>query len=98
MATKPAERQKERRLTPLWIISLFVSLTEVVLGTAVTQTVGGVQIALTAFVMSFPLLVASAFFAIFSGVAHGSSILQANMAASIRLCSLGRLRRRNLER
>ena len=50
--------------TPLWIISLFVSLTEVVLGTAVTQTVGGVQIALTAFVMSFPLLVASAFFAI----------------------------------
>jgi hypothetical protein len=64
MATKPGASSKERRLTPLWIVSLFVSFTELVLGTAVTQTMGGVQVALAAFVIFFPLLVASAFFAI----------------------------------
>jgi hypothetical protein len=36
-----------RPLTPLWIVSLFLTLTETVLGVAVTQTAGGVQIALT---------------------------------------------------
>jgi hypothetical protein len=49
-------------MTPLWVISLFVSLTEVVTGIAVTKAEGGIQIALTAFVIAFPLLVASAFF------------------------------------
>ena len=53
-----------RTLTPLWVISLFVSLTEAVLAAAVTQTSGGVQVALTAFVLIFPLLIASGFFAI----------------------------------
>jgi hypothetical protein len=43
-----------RTLTPLWIVSLFLTLTETVLGVAVTQTVGGVQIALTVFVLGFP--------------------------------------------
>jgi len=52
------------KITPLWIIASFVSFTEVVLGIAVTQVDGGIQIALTAFVITFPLLVASAFFLI----------------------------------
>lgn len=42
----------------------FVTLTEAVLGYALTQVSGGVQIALTVFVISFALLVASAFFLI----------------------------------
>jgi len=53
-----------RVVTPLWIIALFVSLTEAALGIAVTQTINGIQIALTVFVIVFPLLIAGAFFAI----------------------------------
>lgn len=51
-------------MTPLWVISLFVSLTEVVTGIAVTQASGVTQTALTMFVIAFPLLVAGAFFTI----------------------------------
>jgi hypothetical protein len=51
-------------LTPLWVISLFVSLTETTLGIAATKTGGGVQVALTAFVIAFPIFVACAFFAV----------------------------------
>lgn len=50
------------KITPLWIIASFVSFTEVVLGIAVAQVNGGVQVALTAFVIIFPLLIAGAFF------------------------------------
>jgi hypothetical protein len=50
-------------MTPLWVISLFLSLTEVVLGVAATRTSGGVQVALVAFVIAFPTAVATAFFA-----------------------------------
>ncbi|MGK7894367.1 MAG: hypothetical protein AB4372_12280 [Xenococcus sp. (in: cyanobacteria)] len=50
--------------SPLWVISLFVSLTEVVTGIAVIQATGGIQIALTAFVILFPLLIATIFFLI----------------------------------
>jgi hypothetical protein len=64
MIVKPETASKERRLTPLWIISLFVGLTEAVLAAAVTQTTGGVQVALAGFVMVFPLLIATAFFAV----------------------------------
>jgi hypothetical protein len=64
MAAKAAMPAKGRSLTPLWIISLFVSLTEAVLAAVVTQTTGSVQIALLWFVIIFPLLVATAFFAI----------------------------------
>lgn len=64
MVAKPGTASKERRLTPLWIISLFVGLTEAVLAAAVTQTTGSVQIALAGFVMFFPLLIAAAFFAV----------------------------------
>ncbi len=49
--------------TPLWVISLFVPLTEVMSGIAATQTSGSIQVALTAFVIAFPLLIAGAFFA-----------------------------------
>ena len=52
------------KVTPLWIVAAFVTLTEAVLGFAVTQVEGGVQVALTVFVISFALLVASAFFLI----------------------------------
>lgn len=52
------------RITPLWIVAAFVTLTEAVLGYAVTQTQGCVQIALTVFVISFALLVFGAFFVV----------------------------------
>lgn len=50
------------RVTPLWIVATFVTLTETVLGLALTQVAGGVQVALTVFVIGFALLVATAFF------------------------------------
>ena len=58
-ASRPKAKQP---LTPLWVISLFISLTETVLGVALTKTAGGVQEALVAFVIVFPLLIASGFF------------------------------------
>ena len=51
-------------ISPLWVIALFVSLTEVVAGLTVSQAKEGIQIALVVFVIGFPLLVAAAFFAI----------------------------------
>jgi hypothetical protein len=57
-------RSPAKQLTPLWVISLFVSLTEAVLGISATKTAGGVQVALTAFVIAFPVLIAGAFFAV----------------------------------
>jgi hypothetical protein len=59
--TKPPAGTK---VTPLWIVAAFVTLTETILGFAVTQVIGGVQVALTVFVISFALLVAGAFFLI----------------------------------
>jgi len=59
----PSERTAGRKMTPLWVISIFVSLTEVVLGVAASKTAGGIQVALIGFVMVFPLLIAGAFFA-----------------------------------
>lgn len=50
------------KMTPLWVISLFLSLTEVVAGVAVTQTTGTIQVALVAFVIIFAVLVAVMFF------------------------------------
>jgi CheY-like chemotaxis protein len=50
--------------TPLWVISLFVSLTEVITGVAATQITGNLQEALIVFVIAFPLFIASAFFII----------------------------------
>jgi hypothetical protein len=53
-----------RAMTPLWVIALFISLTETVLGVAATRVSGNLQIALTVFVIGFPLLIAGGFFAI----------------------------------
>jgi hypothetical protein len=39
-----AKKSSGRVLTPLWVISLFVSLTEITLGAVTTQTTGGVQV------------------------------------------------------
>ena len=57
-------KKQAGKITPLWIVATFVSLTEAVLGIALTQVTGGVQVALTCFVIVFALLVASAFFII----------------------------------
>jgi hypothetical protein len=56
-------RAGRRPITPLWTIALFVTFSETVLGVAAAQTQGGVQVALTCFVICFPLLVAVAFYA-----------------------------------
>lgn len=52
------------KITPLWIVASFLSLTEIILGYALVHVVGSVQIALTVFVIGFPTLVAVAFFII----------------------------------
>jgi len=64
MTTVEPKATPSRPLTPLWVISLFVSLTEAVLSLAVTQTTGGIQVTLTIFVVTFPVFVAAAFFAV----------------------------------
>jgi hypothetical protein len=56
--------QPSKIINPLWIISIFFSFTEVALGYVVFNTTGGIQIALTCFVIGFPILVAAAFFAL----------------------------------
>lgn len=60
----PQRNPRRSSMTPLWVISIFVSLCEVVAGLAVTQAQGGVQVTLTVFVVVFPVLVAAAFFVI----------------------------------
>lgn len=53
-----------KALNPLWIISLFLTVSEVAAGTAATQTQGWLQAVLVLFSVAFPVGVASAFFAI----------------------------------
>lgn len=60
----PRKRPSRSTLTPLWVISAFLSLTEAVAALALTQATDDIQVALTAFVIFFPILVAAAFFAI----------------------------------
>lgn len=62
MPARVTKAKPPTKMTPLWVISLFVSLTEVVLGISVTQTTGNIQIALVCFVIIFPVLVACVFF------------------------------------
>jgi hypothetical protein len=52
----------QRLVTPLVIISLFVTLTEVVIGVAATKTVGHIQEMFGIFSIVFAVVVASAFF------------------------------------
>src|SRR5947209_6072097 len=56
--------QPPKNINPLWIISLFFSFTEIALGVVAFKTTGNVQVALTCFVISFPLLIAAGFFAL----------------------------------
>jgi hypothetical protein len=53
-----------RATTPLAVIALFLSLTEIVIGVGVIQTSGMVQIMLAGFVIAFDSLIALAFFVI----------------------------------
>lgn len=53
-----------RGLSPLWIIAIFLSFSETVLSVAVIHTAGGIQIALTTFVVVFPAIVCGLFFLI----------------------------------
>lgn len=59
-----SQENRKSQMTPLWVISLFLSLTEAVTGLALTQSSGGIQLGLIVFVIGFPLLIAGAFFAI----------------------------------
>jgi hypothetical protein len=52
------------KITPLWVVASFLTLTEITLGYAVTKVSGGIQEALTWFVIVFAVSVAIAFFAI----------------------------------
>ncbi len=56
--------EDKRPITPLWIISLFVSFTEVVIGYSIPKTSGIVQYIFVFFVVIFPTAVAVAFFII----------------------------------
>lgn len=63
MATNPITNAKlPAKMTPLWVISLFVFLTEAILVVAATQMTGNHQTALVSFVIIFPFLVAGMFF------------------------------------
>ena len=63
MSDKPElPHAKKSWITPLSLISLFLTFTEIVTGIAVTQASGGVQIALATFVILFPSSIAFAFF------------------------------------
>jgi len=56
-------RAAPRVINPLWIISLFVGLSETTVGVAATQAVGWVQGLLAVTATVFPVLVSGAFFA-----------------------------------
>jgi len=52
------------RMTPLWVIMAFVSLSETTFGYAAIKTAGGIQVSFTVFAIVFAFLVAVAFFCI----------------------------------
>lgn len=57
-------RETPRVLNPLWIIALFLGLSETTVGVAAAQSDGWVQGLLAVFAVVFPLLVSATFFAI----------------------------------
>jgi hypothetical protein len=57
-------RTLPRVLNPLWIISLFLGLSETTVGTVAALASGWVQGVLVAFAVTFPILVVGAFFTI----------------------------------
>ena len=62
MENTPKPQQKRTFMTPLVVISGFIGLTETILGVGVAHTTGGIQVALTIFVLTFPVAMAGAFF------------------------------------
>src|SRR5947208_262877 len=64
MTSRSRKPTTRNRMTPIWVISLFLALTEMIVGIAVTKATGGIQIALTAFAIGFPIFIAIAFFLI----------------------------------
>jgi hypothetical protein len=64
MSTNVPDKSKSATMSPLGMIALFLSLTQIVLGVAATQLSGVMQVALVIFVMAFPTLIAIAFFVI----------------------------------
>ena len=64
MVDRSGSEGRRTILSPLGVVSLFLSFTEVVLGYAVTQTSGWIQGVLTAFVVLFPVGICVAFFRI----------------------------------
>lgn len=63
-AISETQKRYSGKISPLWVVAAFVTLTEVTLGVAITQVTGGVQVALTVFVMLFASVIAGAFFMI----------------------------------
>jgi hypothetical protein len=57
-----AEKEKSRVANPLWVISLFLTLTEVTVGVVSTQSDGWVRVLFAAFSVSFPTAIAAIFF------------------------------------
>jgi hypothetical protein len=60
--SKLAEAWKDRQLTPLAIIALFISLSEVIAGIAAITTSGTVQVLFALFAIGFPILAGILFF------------------------------------
>lgn len=64
MTTEHLGRRDAQVLNPLWIISLFLGVSEVTVGIAATQSAGWIQGLLALFAVLFPVGVATAFFVI----------------------------------
>jgi hypothetical protein len=64
MTRLSVQKRSSKPLTPLGILAGFMALTEAVLAYALTHVSGGIQVALTSFVVAFPLLLAVGFFSI----------------------------------
>jgi hypothetical protein len=62
MSISNQSEKQPKNITPLWIISLFVSFSEALLVIAATKTFGESQVVLIKFSIAFPLIVAFAFF------------------------------------
>ncbi|MFE5501260.1 hypothetical protein ACFQ73_01750 [Amycolatopsis japonica] len=57
-----SEQAPPRTVGPLWVISLFLGLSEVTVAIATTQATGWIQAMLAIFAVAFPVLVSSVFF------------------------------------
>ena len=86
--------QPRSAMTPLWVISGFVSLCEIVAGVAATQVDGTVQLIMTWFIVVFPCLIAAAFF--LDSLEEAVCLLPANGIRCRYECN--RLRARNRRR